>query len=557
VLENTDPTRTPARVRVSLHGQQGFIDPAPGMTVILSGHLSPPQAPVEPGGFDFRRFAWFGRLGAVGYTRTPVLAYAPADQSTAGVRLYQLRMRLSAAVQNSLPGEPGAFAAAIMTGDRSGMSQATVDDLRAANLAHLLAISGLHMGLLTGFVFAAMRFALAAIPWVGLRLPVKKVAAVASLATGVCYLALSGGGVATQRAFVMVAVMLVAVLFDRRAITLRAVAVAAIIVLTLRPESLAGPGFQMSFAATTALVAAFGQMRGRSGQDRRIPQYAWPILAVILSSAVAGLATAPVAAAHFNRIADYGLAANLLSVPLMGAVVVPAAVLTAILAPFGWAAAGLALMRPAIVWILTVAHWVAGMQGAVTPVITPQACVLPMLAAGMLWLILWQGRARLVGLIPAPLAFAIWSQATRPPVLIAETGRLVGVMTDAGRTLSKPRGDSFAARSWLENDGDGAGQEDASARPGLSGPKGRLMFRVGEKTVIHLSGRGALERLGEACQEAALVILARAAPRPAPCAVIDQEKLRVSGALALYSDAGKLRLVGARQQQGRRLWSDQ
>jgi competence protein ComEC len=332
-----DPRRTPARVRVSLHGQQGFITPEPGMVVILTGHLSPPSGAVEPGGFDFQRHAWFQRIGATGYTRTPVLTLSPYDGSEAGfgVKITRIRMAISAHVQKVLDGRAGGFAAAITTGDRSGMDQATLEDLRASNLAHLLAISGLHMGLLTGFVFGAARIGLSLVPRAALVLPAKKIAAILALGAGAVYLALSGGNVATERAFIMVAVMFLALLVDRRAITLRAVAVAALIVLTLRPEALYGPGFQMSFAATTALVAVFGALRTRPGERRRWPKWATFIWGVALSSFVAGMATAPIAAAHFNQVPHYGLIANIVSVPLMGAVIIPGAVLAALLAPFG------------------------------------------------------------------------------------------------------------------------------------------------------------------------------------------------------------------------------
>ncbi|MDJ0825149.1 MAG: ComEC/Rec2 family competence protein [Rhodobacter sp.] len=555
VLEDMAPARTPARVRVSLHGQQGFVAPEPGLTVILTGHLSPPQGPVEPGGFDFRRMAWFDGLGAVGYTRSPVLALAPAEAGASGVRIHRLRMVISAAVQRVLPGEPGAFAAAILTGDRSGMGRDTLDALRVSNLAHLLAISGLHMGLLTGFVFAAMRVLLVSLPWLGLRLPVKKVAAVVALAAGGFYYALSGGNVATERAFVMVAVMLLAVLVDRRAITLRAVAVAAVIVLALRPETLTEPGFQMSFAATTALVAVFGALRDWDGFH--VPKPLRPVLAVVVSSAVAGAATAPVAAAHFNRIADYGLIANLLSVPLMGVLVMPAAVLAAVLAPIGLSWVGLKVMEPPIQWILGVAHWVAGLDGAVTPVPAPPAGVLPIFALGMLWLILWRGTGRLAGLAPAAMALAVWTQVQRPPILVADTGGLVGVMTAEGRALSKPRGDGFAALSWLENDGDGAGQSDAAARAGFASDGSDQHLTVDGAAIVHLRGRGAVDRVDAACRTAALVIIAKAVDAPRGCPLFDAGKLRKTGALAIYPQPKGLRLVTASERGGRRLWSAQ
>ena len=249
------------------------------------------------------------------------------------MRIFAARIALSNAVQDSLEGEAGAFAAAIMSGDRSGMSQDTLAALRGANLAHLLAISGLHMGLLTAFVFGLVRYGLVLIPGVGLRLPVKKIGAVFALVVGAFYLALSGGNVATGRAYIMVAMMFLAVLLGRRALTLRAVAMAAIIVLIFQPDALPGPGFQMSFSATTALVVMFGVMK--KVDLPRLPKWSKPILSVVMSSFFAGIATAPFAAAHFNQIVHYGLIANLLSVPLMGIIIMPAAVLAVCLAPIG------------------------------------------------------------------------------------------------------------------------------------------------------------------------------------------------------------------------------
>jgi len=189
-----------------------------------------------------------------------VLRLLPAT-GEADVAIATLRDRSSKHVLDAMPEETGGFAVAITTGDRSGISTSTMEDLRAANLAHLLAISVLHMGLLTGFVFLLIRFALVLWPRKGVQWPIKKIAAAAAIVVGAIYLLLSGGNVATERAFIMVTVMFLAVILDRCALTLRAVAIAATIVLTLRPEALIGPGFQMSFAATTALVFVFGLLR--------------------------------------------------------------------------------------------------------------------------------------------------------------------------------------------------------------------------------------------------------------------------------------------------------
>ncbi|WP_138424215.1 ComEC/Rec2 family competence protein [Maritimibacter alexandrii] len=548
-LDDVAPWKVPDRVRVSLHGQQGFVDPVPGMRIAVTSHLSGPEGPVEPGGFDFRRMAWFRSIGAVGYTTKPALALALPERA---LPIHRLRAAISAAVQAEIPGEAGAFAAAITTGDRSAMGQETVEALRASNLAHLLAISGLHMGLLVGFVFGTLRLGLALTPGVGVSMDVRKVAAVVALAAGAFYLAMSGGAVSTSRAFVMVAVMLVAILVGRRALTLRAVAVAALILLILKPESLVEAGFQMSFAATTALVFVFGALR--DVQRGKLPKWARPVFAVVLSSLVAGLATAPFSAAIFNRVAHYGLIANVVSVPVMGTLVMPLAVLAALLAPLGLSWIALDLMRWPIEWILWVAKKVAALDGAVGHVITPPDAVMPMIALGGLAVILLRGAGRAAGAIAVVAALALWTQATRPDVLISPSGSLIGAMTAEGRALTKARGEGFAARSWLENDGDSTDQEGAAARMAQATDP---QFDLPGLTLRLVSGRGAADRLEGACASEALVIFA-AKPLdryPEGCNMLDRAALARTGALAITLTADGPRVTSVAQVSGNRPWT--
>ncbi len=538
--------RAPAKVRVSLHGDAVDFDPRPGAWVMTTAYLSPPQGPAEPGGFDFRRHAWFQQLGAVGYTRVPVLIVAPPKPDSLRAWIFALRMGVSSYVQTVLPGDVGGFAAAVTTGDRSGVSQSALQDLRDSNLAHLLAISGLHMGLLAGFVFAALRIALSLFPAFALRRPVKKLAALGAMAIAAVYLALSGGNVATERAFIMVTVALCAVLTDRRALSVRAVAMAAMIVLILRPEALLSPGFQMSFAATTALVAVFNALR-----DDAVPVApAWmrPGLGVLMSSAVAGAATAPVAAAHFNQIAQFGLIANLLSVPLMGILVIPAAVIAMCLAPIGLDAVALWVMGLGLRWILAVAETVAGWSASVRPVPSPDPMVLPLICLGALWVMLWQGRARLAGVLPILAGVWLWVQSERPDVLIADTGKLVGVMTDEGRALSRSRGSGFIAGVWLENDGDRADQPVAADRWGSDEPVQR--WRYGSFELVHVTGKTGAKAF-TTCMKEQIVIAAVAHEPSGPCQVYGPAELRRMGSVALTQSGP----VTARDRSGDRLWS--
>ena len=537
--------RRPQRVRLSLHGDSVIL--APGQRIMTTGHLSPPQGPVEPGGFDFRRHAWFQRLGAVGYTRVPVLTVAPPESGTKGVRITAWRMAISERVRAALPGEVGGFAAAVTTGDRSGMGQDTLKSLRASNLAHLLAISGLHMGLLTGFVFLACRLMLSAIPAAALRLPVRKLAAICALTAAVIYLMLSGGNVATERAFVMASVMLGAILFDRRAISLRAVAVAALIVLILRPESLLSAGFQMSFAATTALVAVFGTLRDYGPLPG--PKWLKPVGGLLLSSAIAGLATAPIGAAHFNTMSHYGLLANMLSVPVMGTIVVPSAVVAALLAPFGLEALALSVMGLGLEWIMAVSKWVSGLEGAQGYVGSPPDYVLPLFALGALWLALWHGRAKWIGVLPVATAFLLWGQGSRPDVLIADSGGLVGVMTESGRALSKETGSGFIATVWLENDGDGVDQVMAASR-WLQDPNPVRRYVWQGKELVHITGKRAAQGFDE-CRENQIIVSAVALDLTGECGVYDPKRLMETGSLAFKDGQVK----SSRESVGNRLWS--
>jgi competence protein ComEC len=571
VLARMDPARVPTRVRVSLHGDQGYLDPVPGARMMMTGFLSPPEGPGEPRGFDFQRHAWFQQIGAVGYTRVPALLLAAPEPDAMPVA--RLRNAISTAIQARIPGEAGAFATAVLTGDRSAISQEVLTALRRANIAHLLAISGLHMGLLTGFVFLCLRGGLALIPALALRLPTKKLAAIGALFAGAVYLALSGGNVATERAFIQVAVMFVAVLLDRRAVTLRSVAIAALIVLAHRPETLLGPGFQMSFAATTALVAVFNALKNNNFLAS-LPKWTRGIVALILSSVVAGAATAPFAAAHFNIIAAYGLPANLLTVPVMGSVVIPAAVVALILWPFGLQMLALRVMEAGLNWIIGVAMWASSQPGAIRPVVMPPATVLGLIAGGVLLVILWRGRARWMGLAPVALALMIWVGVDRPGLLISSSGRLVGVMDDAGRSLSRARGDGFVAGLWLENDGDLADQATAAARVGWQSDGAGFVTQIAGGTLWHGVGRRAAAEIADACARYTWVVTPEDIPpglsaqqglpvttpagavlaQGAQCTLIGPGILRDSGSVALYMQGGGLRVQTARTRQGARPW---
>ncbi len=560
-LRDIAPDRTPARVRLSLMDAATEPLPALGQRIMLTGHLGPPPGPAAPGSFDFRRHARFERLGAVGYSRTPVMAVGPPQ---GGIwNMHRARMAISAAIQTRIGGQSGAVAAALMTGDRSGIEEATNDLMRASNLYHIISISGLHMSMLAGFVYSALRWALVLAQGLGAPLPqaVHKLAALGALAASAGYLWLSGGGVATERAFVMVAVMLCAILADRRAISLRTVALAATIILIYSPEALTSPGFQMSFAATVALILVYDPW---SRLSPHVPVWLRPVLILLISSFVAAMVTAPIAAAHFNRMSQYGLLANLLAVPVMGALVMPAGVVGALLAPVGLAGPALWIMGVGTAWMLAVARFVAGLDGAVTAITLPPAPVIPLMGFGaVLGVLCWRrglgarGTAApalgfAAGLTMLAAALALWVTTSRPLILIASEGEAVGLMTPQGRAISKPSGGAFSVSTWLLEDGDTATQSGAAARPGWTGDRRdrRAALPHGWK-ILHFTGKGSGARAAAFCQPRHIVVATEKVPRPAtgdaPCLLLDPPLLRETGALAIDVSNTRPDITASRQ----------
>jgi competence protein ComEC len=550
--------RTPAYVRVSLHSDKGLAFLRPGARVRTIGSIAPPSGPVEPGGFDFQQYAWFKKLGAVGYSRKPLELIAEPDLNNYGLRLFDLRMRIAAHVRGQIDGQTGAFASAIITGDRSAIDPAMLDDLRASNLAHLLAISGLHMGLLVAFVFALVRYGLALIPFVALHWPTKKIGAVLALIAGFTYLQISGAAVATERAFIMAGVMLVGVMLDRPAITLRAVALAATILLIVRPESLMQAGFQMSFAATTALVASFEFLKYQSvwqamqfGRGRIIQ----PFAALFISSMIAGLATAPFAAFHFNQFAQFGLIANLSSVPVMGLLVMPSAVVAGLLSPFGLEGLPFWVMGLGVEWILGVAHWVAGLDGSVRPVPKGSNLVLPLFGFGAVLFILWRGAGRWLGPALCLMAIGLWANSPRPAVLISDTGRLLGVIQNQKRALNRTRGSGFAARVWLENDGDKADQLLAADRNVSFSDT--MVMDIGTAKIGYVwPKKTPLAELETYCRNTDILISPNwKQDLSGDCIHISQSYLRYNGSVAISFKDGQAIITSARKTTGARLWN--
>ncbi len=541
-LENISKSNTPQKVRLSINGGPAAQLLTPQGRLKTKGFLMPPPAPSEPGGFDFRRYAWFRGLGAVGYTREGV-HITSGPSSGIFMRLFDRRMALSARIKAGVSEAASGPAAAIITGDRSSLTRAQLRDLRRSNLAHLLAISGLHVALLTGVVFGFFRRLCLLNANAFLHLNANKIAAGFAILIGFYYVMISGAAVSTQRAFIMVSIVMLGVFFDRRALSLHSVALAALVILAWRPEDVSSAGFQMSFAATIALVSVFQRIPAlsRFSRLRRMP-----VISLILSSLVAGLATAPFSAAHFNQVSHYGLLANILSLPVMSFLVAPSAVLAMMLMPFGAEAVGLWGVDLGLRWILAVAHFFAQPASAVTFVIKPAAWILPVLSASFVWIILWRGWGKGLGIVGVVVAFIGWHASVRPDILIAKDGVLVGLLLPEGRALSKPNGGTFSAGIWAQNDG-------------LPMPREKA-YALWQDRKIDLYHHWSKKKKGLeiACVPGELHIVAQKRPISGECWHLSHHIIKRNGATAIWLDhQGKPAKIRHINSEFTRLWSKQ
>jgi competence protein ComEC len=573
-IDRLDASETPERIRLRITDPERAL--AVGGWVSLRAILLPPPPPTAPGAFDFQRLAFFQGLGAVGFAvsrAAPIAPPAGAERGLTGrfdLWLEGVRADVFRRVTAVLPGATGAIAAALLTGQQGAIPEDVIKAMRDSGLAHLLAISGQNISLVAGFVFLFVRAMGALIPPLALRYPLKKWAAVASFASAVAYLLLSGASVPTQRSVAMIGLVLLAILLDRSAISMRSLAWAACLVLLVAPESLLGPSFQMSFAAVMALIAGYELLPGglRAWAHQGVGSwFSRPLRylgAVVLSSILAITATAPFAVYHFNRFSTYALLANVAAVPLTDAWIMLWALGVLVLLPFGLEALALPPMGWGIDAMISVAKTVAALPGAAVSLPRWPVEGLVLVSLGGLWLCLWRRQWRALGLLPIAAGIATAFFVRTPDILVSEDGKLVAVQAPGGElVLSSARGNRFSRERWLLQAGQEAelpwtmrasGEEPAEERDWLRcdslgclyRPHGRLVAIVFEP-----------EALAEDCARAELVVSAVPARRACRGAlrVVDRFDLWREGAHAIWLRGdGGVRIETVRANQGERPW---
>jgi ComEC/Rec2-related protein len=469
-VTNTDEpklSRPPEKVSVLSRSRHEAV-PIGGV-ITGKARLSPPSGPALPGLNDFAFASYFNGIGATGFFYgAPKTLPSPAVQANGSLMaqaddwLYGLRSTIAQRIRSVIGGDAGAFAASIVTDERRAISLETMEALRVSGLAHIVAISGLNMALAAGIFFVGMRMVFSLFPGFSQRWPVKKIAAFAALLMTLAYYLISGFAVSAERAWLMMSIMLIAVLVDRPSLSLRNVALSAIVIISFSPSEVMGPSFQMSFAATIALVSAYGFWSRRRAEREKLfiaKPPIWLSLAsktvtviggVVVTSLIGGISTAAYSVEHFHRITTYGLAANLAAMPVMSLVVMPFGLIGMLLMPFGLDAPFLKVMGYGMAATIDIAKTVASWGGD-AGIGRQHGWFLSIMSIGLLLLSLLRTRLALAGILFIVVGLGImvaerWQ--ARPDLLIYEDGGLVALLGDDAVATTKARPSGFVYDQW-------------------------------------------------------------------------------------------------------------
>jgi competence protein ComEC len=557
-------SETPRRIRIRL--RSGGEALTPGEWFKARAILMPPPPPAMPGAYDFQRQAYFDRLGAVGFAVGPAERLEPPPgEGPAGWRIWVARLRhaMTERIIAVLPGGTGGVAAALITGEMGPIPAELNQAYRDSGLAHLLSISGIHMSLVAGIAFVALRALFALIPPLVLRHPVKKWSAALAMVLVGAYTLLAGAPVPAQRSFFMIALVLLAVIVDRLQLSMRVVAWAAVVVMLWTPVGMMGPSFQMSFGAVIALIAFYETWNGRIAAWREgrgpIGHVLLYFFGIAATTVIATAATTPFAVYHFNRFALYALPANAVAVPLTGFWVMPWAMIACLLMPFGLERWGLVPMGWGVDAINGVAEMVAAWPGAVYLVPSMTELGLALVALGGLWLCIWRQRWRNWGVLPILAGLATAGLGRAPDIIVTGDAQLMAVRSaDGDYLLSRDKGNRIAEETWTRRAGAERGatwpEHGASADGRLTCDAEGCIYRAaGQRVALIRRGEALIEDCGAVDLVISPVPVRRACPG-AGIPVLDRFQLLRAGAHAIWLSPAGIRIESVDGGRGERPW---
>lgn len=447
-IDGLSQEKTPYNLRFSARDKNIVL--YPGDKIQVRAFLKPPLGPSYAGAYDFARVAYFSQIGGVAFAIGKITVLSHDTNNSFSMIIEKTRQHITNRIREILPNQKGEIAAALITGQKGGIQEEVYNHFRDSGLAHLLAISGLHFGLIFGFIYAFVRSTFALIPRIALIYPIKKWAICVAMLGAFLYSVIAGGSVPTIRAFIMLGLFALAVLFNRRAFSMYNVAFAALMIMLFMPEVIMGPSFQMSFAAVIALIATYEIIAQYSFLKslhwfQKIGLY---ILGLCLSSAVASLATTPFTILHFGQFQTYGIAANLIAIPLTGIWIMPMALISLVLMPFGLDAPALFLMGEGIDIVMKGAIIVASWKGAVIHAPMFGVLGIALITIGGLWFAIWQKSWRYWGVVPFATGFITLFFIKTPHLLIADQAKLIAWHNDDKLYVSSLKRQNFTSQQW-------------------------------------------------------------------------------------------------------------
>ena len=564
----TGPLNSVEAVDVRIWIRDFHFQSHPGDLVRLTVKLFPPPGPKVPGGFDFARRAYFDGLSAVGFAVAPAKSIQPVEpvhsRSSRGyqVQVSRLRQQISERIRTVLPAQSGALIDALMTGNRADLDKDLLAAIRSAGLAHILAISGFHMGLVAGTLFWGVRGVLAALPFLALSVPIRRIAALLALSGAFFYLLISGGSVATQRAFCMLAIVFLGMFFHRPAITHQNVALAAFIILIVSPVQILNIGFQMSFAAVIALVSAYDFYQRRKTRSQNylegIPRVLWQtrtfLSAIIMSTLIASLAVAPVAAYHFQTVSHYGLLANILVLPLFTLLMMPMALIVFLAMMGGVEAIPLQVMAFLAELFIWIAREVAHLPYAVSSFPKMSNISFLMFLIGFLVLCILQSRVRFFGILLIGCGIGSLFLNAQPQIFVDGTGKVLVVRSGDGlMSVQAPSPKSYALTSWLRLQGIPEIERQAVSNKSLKCESGNCRFTLGNRTIAYVKQ---IPKLRAACRSNDILITPFYAPRRCVSKlIIDRNRLQALGGHTLLITHDDISIETVSDYRGAWPWS--
>lgn len=560
VIEDLPAENTPHAIRISIRKDEGL---KPGQRIRVLAGLNPPSPPVAPGGFDFQRHAYFQRLGAFGF------AYSAPEilETTTSGNLERFRQSGARKVEAVVPHPEASIVSALLLGERAAIPEDTWQDIRAAGLAHVISISGLHISMIAMGIFFVVRFVMALFPRLALYYPIKKYAALIALIGAVAYAVMVGLSVPTLRSVMMTGLILGAVMLDRSPFSLRLVALSAFMILLMTPEAITGPSFQMSFAAVACLIFFYEETRNfwaaRNKGGGWFRKLSLILIGTCVTSVIATIATAPFTLYHFQQFPIYSVIGNVLAFPVIAFVIMPAAIFTYLLMPFGLDPLPLWIMGKGVSAMLWISGEIAGWQYASLNLVAwPLGALICFVIAG-LWVMLVKGSVRWIAFLPFIIGLGFVLLHRPPDILVSSSGKLAMIMADDKTAwLSSRRSDKFTAENWIRAAGIDPSMVTTWPNEGVlekgpvrlsCDPQGCIANIRGVNTGFSFNPRTVSEDCGHA-----RIIFAQDPVGTKVCTestVVDRWDLKDNGAYAVWIDDGDITIKTVTGERGHRPWT--